>query len=102
MQPLSQANIGDIRELSIPRNTVKHYLNNGLSVPKHSARAKKTSKLSPFLSFIHSRIAQALPVHLSGVVMYREIQELEYTGSQSLLWQYLYEYRGKAEPAPIV
>lgn len=90
------------RELGISRNTVKHYLKNGLSVPKYSARAKKESKLSPFLSFIHSRIAQALPVHLSGVVIYREVRELGYTGSQSLLWQYLFQYRGKPEAVPII
>lgn len=99
-QGMSQRAIA--RELGISRNTVKHYLQNEISVPKYSARAKKESKLSPFLSYIHSRIAQALPVHLSGVVIYREIQELGYTGSQSLLWQYLYEYRGKAQPEPIV
>lgn len=99
-QGMSQRAIA--RELGISRNTVKHYLKNGISEPKYSPRAKKKSKLSPFLSYIHSRIAQALPVHLSGVVIYREIQELGYSGSQSLLWQYLYEYRGKAQPAPIV
>ena len=90
------------KELGISRNTVKHYVKNGLSVPAYSPRAKKKSKLAPFLSFIHSRIAQALPVHLSGVVLYREIQELGYKGSQSLLWQYLYQYRGKPEPIPVI
>jgi len=41
-------------------------------------------------------------VPLSGVVLFRELKELGYTGSLSLLRQYLYLYRGKPTPEPIV
>lgn len=49
---------------------------------------------------MHSRIAQASPIHLSAVVLFREIKEQGYTGSLSLLRQYLYGYRGKPVSPP--
>lgn len=55
-----------------------------------------------YKSFLHSRIAQAKPVHLSGEVLFRELKELGYTGSLSLLRQYLFQYRGKPTPEPVV
>ncbi|GAB2707144.1 IS21 family transposase [Aliiglaciecola aliphaticivorans] len=99
-QGMSQRKIA--RELGISRNTVKRYLKMDWVEPKYKTRGKKTSKLNPFKSYLHSRIAQAAPVHLSGVVLHREIKELGYKGSQSLLWQYLNQYRGQQEIAPIV
>lgn len=74
----------------------------GTDTPAYAKREKRASKLEPYKSFLHSRIAQAKPVHLSAVVLFREIQELGYSGSLSLLRQYLYEYRGKQEHVPII
>jgi transposase len=99
-QGMSQRKIAD--ELGISRNTVKRYLLMDINEPKYKARGKKKSKLLPFTSYLHSRIAQAAPVRLSGVVLYREIKELGYKGSQSLLWQYLNQYRGQHNPTPII
>ncbi len=99
-QGLSQRAIA--KQLGISRNTVKRYLHAQIDEPVYSARTKKSSLLEPFKSFLHSRIAQAKPVHLSGVVLFREIQELGYTGSLSLLRQYPYQYRGQKVIEPIV
>lgn len=99
-QGLSQRAIA--KQLGISRNTVKRYLNAKLNEPAYTQRAKKNSCQSPFKPYLHSRIAQAKPVHLSGVVLFREIQELGYTGSLSLLRQYLYHYRGQKIIEPIV
>lgn len=99
-QGMSQRKIAKV--LGISRNTVKRYLNMNVKEPAYKERGQKKSKLKPFVSYIHSRIAQAAPVRLSGVVLYREITELGYEGSQSLLWQYLYQYRGRQEIAPII
>jgi transposase len=90
------------RQLGISRNTVKKYLTNKDSTPTYSARPKLTSKLERYKPFLHSRIAQASPIHLSAVVLYREIKEQGYTGSLSLLRQYLYEYREKPKVKPII
>lgn len=99
-QGLSQRAIA--KQLGISRNTVKHYLRAKIDTPTYSARKKGRSLLDPFKAFLHSRIAQAKPVHLSGEVLFREIKELGYTGSLSLLRQYLFQYRGKPTPEPVV
>lgn len=99
-QGLSQRAIA--KQLGISRNTVKRYLRANIDTPVYSAREKGRSLLDPFKSFLHSRIAQAKPVHLSGEVLFRELKELGYTGSLSLLRQYLFQYRGKPTPEPVV
>ena len=99
-QGLSQRAIA--KQLGVSRNTVKRYLTSKVDMPTYSKRAARSSLLEPFKPFLHSRIAQAKPVHLSAVVLHREIQELGYKGSLSLLRLYLYQYRGKPTPEPIV
>lgn len=89
------------RQLGISRNTVKKHLISKLSSPKYAARPKTESKLDNHKAYLLSRIANALPIHLSGVVLYREIKEAGYKGSLSLLRQYLYQHRGKPESQPI-
>lgn len=90
------------RELGISRRTVIKYLKRDDHAPSYSARPKTKSKLDDYKSFLHSRIAQASPIHLSGEVLYREITELGYKGSISLLRHYLRKYRGVTEPVPVV
>ena len=99
-QGLSQRAIA--RELGISRTTVKRYLASDMESPRYRQRKKRPSVLDPYKPFLRSRIALAKPVHLSAVVLLREIQELGYTGGLSLLRQYLYEYRGKKPIDPIV
>lgn len=89
-------------ELGVSRNTVRRYLNMNINEPKYKKRAGKKSKLAPYYSFIHSRIAQAAPIRLSGAVLLREIKELGYAGSQSLLLQYLHRYRGQRDTTPTI
>lgn len=99
-QGMSQRAIA--KQLGISRNTVKRYLRKALNEPKYCPRPKTSSKLEHYKPYLHSRIAQAAPIHLSGVVLFREITEQGYSGSISLLRQYLYQYRGKVEPQSIV
>ncbi len=89
------------KQLGISRNTVKNYLTSNPSEPKYSNRPKTNSKLDGYKPFLHSRIAQAAPIHLSAVVLYREIKEQGYAGSLSLLRHYLHQYRGKPEVQPV-
>jgi len=89
------------KQLSISRNTVKKYLTTNPAEPEYSSRPETTSKLEAYKPYLHSRIASASPIHLSGVVLYREIKEQGYIGSLSLLRQYLYQYRGQPEIQPI-
>jgi len=99
-QGMSQRAIA--KQLGISRNTVKRYLKKMPDNPIYTPRLSVESKLDKYKSFLHSRIAQAAPIHLSGVVLYREIKKLGYCGGISLLRQYLYQYRGKTPSQPVV
>ena len=90
------------RQLGISRNTVRKYLTHTVTHPAYSTRPQKDSKVDPYKPYLHSRIAKASPIHLSGVVLYREIKEQGYAGSLSLLRKYLYDYRGQPEAKSVI
>lgn len=100
MQGMSQRAIA--KQLGISRNTVKKYLQGDFDEPHYATRKTGISKLEAFKPYLHSRLAKAAPIHLSAVVLLREIKEQGYTGEISLLRQYLYQYRGSVEPQPII
>ena len=82
-QGISQRQIA--KQLGISRNTVKRYLQGDYDQPHYATRKSGISKLEAFKPYLHSRIAQASPIHLSGVVLFREIKEQGYSGGISLL-----------------
>ena len=87
------------RKLGISRHTVKRYLDSEVYEPKYKRRDKVVSKLNPYKDYLEKRIASANPIHLSAVVLFREIAEQKYLGSLSLLRDYLRSIRQKvAEP----
>jgi len=86
---------GIARELGISRNTVRRYLHSDKPEPEYKQRAKQASKLDPHKKYLKQRIADAHPIHLSAVVLFREIQDQKYTGSLSLLRDYLRSIRAK-------
>lgn len=90
------------KQLGISRRTVMKYLAQADDTPRYAARPKLGSKLDLIKPYLHSRIAQAAPIHLSGEVLFREVKALGYTGSLSLLRQYLRDYRGKTQPQQVV
>jgi transposase len=91
-QGMSQRAIA--KQLGVSRNTVKRYLNGGFDQPHYATRKSGISKLEAFKLYLRSRIAKAAPIHLSAVVLLREIKEQGYTGRISLLRHYLYpKYR---------
>ncbi|MFQ5356725.1 MAG: IS21 family transposase, partial [Mariprofundaceae bacterium] len=82
------------KQLGISRNTVKKYLERDEDKPSYATRPVKPKKLDPFKDYIKQRIALAVPVHLSAVVLLREIQEQGYDGGCTRLRQFLAELRG--------
>jgi transposase len=100
MQGMPQRAIA--KQLGISRNTVKKYLQSDFDEPHYATRKTGISKLEAFKPYLHSRLAKAAPIHLSAVVLLREIKEQGYTGEISLLRQYLHQYRGSVEPQPII
>ena len=59
-------------------------------------------KLDPYRAYIQERISKASPIHLSALVIMREIKEQGYTGGISRLRQYLVELRGSNEAPPVI
>jgi transposase len=99
-QGMSQRSIA--KQLGISRNTVKKYLKGNFDQPNYATRKSGISKLEAYKPYLHSRLAKAAPIHLSAVVLLREIKAQGYSGRISLLRQYLHQYRGSVEVQPIV
>lgn len=88
-QGYSQRTIAE--ELGTSRRTVMKYLYSDIDEASYSRRPNVKSKLDDYKPYLHSRIAKAVPIHLSGEVLFREIKELGYLGSLSLLRQVIEE-----------
>lgn len=99
-QGLSQRAIAE--QLGVSRNTVKRYLSEPDEEPNYTPRPITISKLDDFKPYLKARIAQASPIHLSAVVLLREIQERGYEGRITILRMYLYQLRGKEKPQEII
>jgi len=86
-QGYSQRAIAD--KLNISRNTVRRYLNSDADEPNYKKREKKESILDPFKEYIKDRISKAHPIRLSGVVLFREIKAMNYTGGITLVRDFI-------------
>lgn len=82
------------KQLGISRHTVKRYLTGDKNKPAYQPRAYKSHKLDPYKPYIKERIESALPIHLSAVVIMREIKASGYEGGLTRLRAHLFELRG--------
>jgi transposase len=82
------------RKLGLSRNTVTKHLREDVEEPVYQARPEVAHKLDPFKKYISERIDSALPIHLSAVVILREIKKQGYQGGITRLRDYLVELRG--------
>ncbi|MEE9303408.1 MAG: IS21 family transposase [Thiotrichaceae bacterium] len=82
------------KQLGVSRNTVKKHLLLDVNKPIYQSRPDKPHKLDPFKVYIKERIESALPIHLSAVVIMREIKEQGYDGSITRLREHLVQLRG--------
>lgn len=73
------------RILGISRNTVRRYLR-ATEVPKPTPRAARGSKLDPYKEFILQRVAEGVK---NGVVLLRELGAQGYTGSYTILKEFV-------------
>jgi transposase len=76
------------RELEISRNTVRKYLRDS-SEPIYERQTKQPGKLDPFKDYIDERVRQASPHRLPATVIFREIVEQGYAGSERLVRYYV-------------
>jgi len=77
------------KQLGIPRNTVNKHLSQDTDEPRYQSRPDIGHKLDPYKDYIKERIESALPIHLSAVVILREIKEHGYDGGITRLREHL-------------
>lgn len=84
------------KQLGISRNTVNKHLSEDIDEPRYQPRPDVGHKLDPYKAYIKERIESALPVHLSAVVILREIKDQGYDGGITQLREHLVQLRGSA------
>lgn len=90
------------KQLGISRNTVDNHLLRGVDEPSYQARPETAHKLDPFKAYIKERIESALPIHLSAVVIMREVKEKGYNGGITRLREHLVQLRGSKKMLDVV
>lgn len=66
------------------RNTVRKYLRS-TEEPQYVRQTKKPGKLTPFKAYIVERVNFAAPLKIPATVLFREIREQGFTGSERLV-----------------
>lgn len=87
------------RELKVSRKTVRKYLRDPELEPGYRTRVPRPSKLDPYKAYLTKRISEAAPRRLPATVYLRELKELGYEGSITILKRWLADQYPK-EPAP--
>jgi transposase len=81
------------RQLGVSQNTVNKHLSQNTAEPSYHSRPEIAHKLDPFKKYVNERIGSAMPIHLSAVVIMREIKEQGYEGGITRLREYLFQLR---------
>jgi len=90
------------KQLGASRNTVTKHLSKDADKPSYQPRPDVGHKLDPYKSYIKERIESAMPIHLSAVVILREIKEKGYDGGITRVREHLVQLRGNAVAAKII
>ena len=85
------------KQLGVSRNTVNKHLSKEADEPSYQLRPGVGHKLDPYKAYIKERIESALPIHLSAVVILREIKEKGYDGGITRVRKHLVQLRGRSE-----
>ncbi len=83
------------KETGCSINTVRKYARDNLRANYYSSRPSKESKLNKYISYLKNRIKQAEPGWIPATVLHNEIKLDGYTGSLSLLRNYLQKLKPK-------
>jgi len=90
------------KQLGVSRNTVNKHLSKEADEPSYQPRPGVGHKLDPYKAYIKERIESALPIHLSAVVILREVKEKGYDGGITRVREHLVQLRGNAVAAKII
>ena len=80
----------------LDRKTVRKHLGRGLAAPAYSPREPRPRRLEPYEGYLAGKIGNC--PDLSGLRLFREIQELGYDGSYSAVTAHLRAIRPNAAP----
>lgn len=87
------------KHLKMSRNTVRKYLRS-TEEPQYVRQAKKPGKLAPFKAYIVERVQFAAPLKIPATVLFREISEQGFTGSERLVRHFTSTLYPVAIPEP--
>jgi transposase len=89
------------RETGYSINTIRKYARD-IEQAVYKPRPHTESKLSPYRDYLKTRIKQAEPLWIPATVLYLEIRNYGYSGSLSLLRDYLRQLKPKVVERPII
>ncbi len=89
---------GIARMLGISRNVVRKYVRDP-GVPKAKPRPRRPSKLDPFKEHVHRRVSMGVD---NCVILVRELREMGYDGSYTVLKEFVHPLRRPPVPAATV
>ena len=84
------------RRAGLDRKTVRRYIARGLEPPVYGPRKPRVRQLQRFENYLRERTT-AFP-ELTGRRLHRELREIGYTGSYSVLSDFLRDIRPPAAP----
>ena len=84
------------RRAGLDRKTVRRYIARGLEPPVYGPRKPRVRQLQRFENYLRERVT-AFP-ELTGRRLYRELRDIGYTGSYSVLTDFLRDIRPPAAP----
>ena len=88
-------------EVGCSVNTVRKYLVED-STPAFKARVPRATKLAPFEAYLRQREASAAPNWIPATVLWREIQEMGFTGGERTVRSFVATLRPAPAPDPVV
>jgi transposase len=86
------------RRTGLHRGTVAKYIARGIEPPIYGPRLPRPTKLAAFERYLRERIA-VVP-ELTGSRLHREIRELGYRGSYTVVKDFLRQVRPRRIPSP--
>ena len=87
------------RQTGYSRNTVRKYLRDQ-APPRYGPRQGKPGILEPYKPYIDDRVAAVLPHRIPSTVLFRELRQRGYRGSDRTLRSYLAELYPAPVPEP--
>lgn len=88
-------------ELGCAVNTVRKYLN-GEAPPAYQERVRRELKVAPFAAYLQQRVAAAAPDWIPATVLWREIRDKGFDGSERTVRNFVATLRPVRVPDPLV